>query len=839
MGTKFKFNPLTGEFDLVDPNTTTDSTAIHDNIASEISGITEKVTPVSNDLILIEDSADSNNKKKLKVGNLPTGGGGEANTASNQGVAGVGVYDSKVGIDLQFKNINAGSNKISITDDITNKEVDIDVIESNLTLSNLGGSVTDAQVPDTITLSNITQITNRSHTDLSDIGTNTHTQIDTHISDSSIHYPQSSISIPASQISDFDTEVSNNTTVTSNTSFRTTPSSVITAGTNLSWSGNTLNATSGSSVLSDLSDVTITTPADNEVLAYDNTSGDWINQTAAESGLATASDLTSHTGDSTIHFTQSAINIPASQISDFDTEVSNNIDVSANTSDRHVAVTVLDSAEIDFTLTGQQITASLIASSIDETKLDTSVNASLNLADSAIQAGDLATVATSGSHTDLSNIGTNTHVQIDSHIADTSIHFSDLSGFSTSDLGEGTNLYFTDERVDDRTANLIQNGTGISWTYDDVANTLTPTVSINSFPVGDLSNVTTTTPTKNEVLIYNGSTWVNAPDGTTFTFSCTGFDDGLTSGILAGSGVWKSASTISFTATYNNGPPTTATIEKSINGGTYTTLNSMTGPDYTTGTNSSSVNYPTVDQYLRFRLSSDDGTDSDIDYAGSLYFYNYVRWGPSTTGSSFTESIVEALSGSSVTNSYTTSRSVNAGVGEYVVWAYPSRYTSINTTGAKFNSVTMPFTAPETVSITNTAGLTENYKVFASVNTNLGNSTLQLSTSSTTIDPLYYGKTTKTSGFTESDIEGLTNSTITNDNTQVWNSITTGSGEYMLFAFPTRLGIPVFYVGGFAGGFESPETVSVTNINGYTENYYAWRSTNSNLGATVVETKAT
>ena len=38
-----------------------DSTAIHDNIASEISAVGEKLTPVSGDFILIEDSADSNN----------------------------------------------------------------------------------------------------------------------------------------------------------------------------------------------------------------------------------------------------------------------------------------------------------------------------------------------------------------------------------------------------------------------------------------------------------------------------------------------------------------------------------------------------------------------------------------------------------------------------------------------------------------------------------------------------------------------------------------------------------------------------------------------------------
>lgn len=42
----------------------------------------------------------------------------------------------------------------------------------------------------------------------------------------------------------------------------------------------------GGGALDDLTDVVITTPADNEVLAYDNGSGDWINQTAAEAGLA-------------------------------------------------------------------------------------------------------------------------------------------------------------------------------------------------------------------------------------------------------------------------------------------------------------------------------------------------------------------------------------------------------------------------------------------------------------------------------------------------------------------------------------------------------------------------
>ena len=54
-------------------------------------------------------------------------GSGETNTASNQGTAGVGVFYQKSGEDLQFKNINAGSAKITVTDDTSNNEIDINL----------------------------------------------------------------------------------------------------------------------------------------------------------------------------------------------------------------------------------------------------------------------------------------------------------------------------------------------------------------------------------------------------------------------------------------------------------------------------------------------------------------------------------------------------------------------------------------------------------------------------------------------------------------------------------------------------------------------------------------
>ena len=83
---------------------------------------------------------------------------------------------------------------------------------------------------------------------------------------------------------------------------------------------------------------------------------------------------------------------------------------------------------------------------------------------------------TGKSTTDLSE-GTNlyyTDSRADARIALQVGSNLDLSSKDTDDLSEGTtNKYFTDERVDDRVASLVVASTGISSTYDDVANTLT------------------------------------------------------------------------------------------------------------------------------------------------------------------------------------------------------------------------------------------------------------------------------------------------------------------------------------------------------------------------------
>ncbi|BCU95112.1 MAG: hypothetical protein CM15mV7_2250 [uncultured marine virus] len=52
-----------------------------------------------------------------------------------------------------------------------------------------------------------------------------------------------------------------------------------------------------------------------------------------------------------------------------------------------------------------------------------------------------------------------------------------LSNHDTDDLAEGSNLYYTDERVDDRVNNLFTAGTGITKVYDDAANSYTLSVT--------------------------------------------------------------------------------------------------------------------------------------------------------------------------------------------------------------------------------------------------------------------------------------------------------------------------------------------------------------------------
>jgi hypothetical protein len=65
-----------------------------------------------------------------------------------------------------------------------------------------------------------------------------------------------------------------------------------------------------------------------------------------------------------------------------------------------------------------------------------------------------------------------------------------IAAFTTTNLAEGTNLYYTDERVDDRVSNLLQDSSSVRWTYDDASNTISAAVLLDPFNTSDLAEGT-------------------------------------------------------------------------------------------------------------------------------------------------------------------------------------------------------------------------------------------------------------------------------------------------------------------------------------------------------------
>ena len=115
-----------------------------------------------------------------------------------------------------------------------------------------------------------------------------------------------------------------------------------------------------------------------------------------------------------------------------------------------------------------------------------SANLAINVDDSSLQvSGNTLQVKASGvTNAMLANSGVTINSQ--------SLSLGGSLTLDSDNIGEGsTNLYYTNERVDDRISALVQNGTGLSWTYNDSLNTFTPTVSLGSFDTDNLSEGST------------------------------------------------------------------------------------------------------------------------------------------------------------------------------------------------------------------------------------------------------------------------------------------------------------------------------------------------------------
>ena len=98
---------------------------------------------------------------------------------------------------------------------------------------------------------------------------------------------------------------------------------------------------------------------------------------------------------------------------------------------------------------------------------------------------------------------------------------------------------------------------------------------------------------------------------------------------------------------------------------------------------------------------------------------------------------------------------------------------------------------------------------------------------------VYFGAAEIPASVNSAFLLGLSNGELAGSRARTF-TVNATSGKYIWYAVPTRYGACSFRIGGFEGGFEAPQTVSVTNASGHTENYYVYRSTNPSLGSTTV-----
>ena len=251
--------------------------------------------------------------------------------------------------------------------------------------------------------------------------------------------------------------------------------------------------------LTELHGVIIDTPADNEVLAYDDVSGLWKNQTAVEAGLIDTS-ATEQTkagnliigGNLTVNGTTTTFNTENVLVEDNIITLNSNvtgtpstnsgIEVERGTSD-NVSL-IWNETSDKWTLTNNGTNFYPVATQNGYTYdsvitirsydgiTDGAINLEGYLNKIQLSDDDGVTVRTGGA-TKAFIFNNSGNITLPGNIVFTdsssqSTAFLGMSAYSTTNLSEGTNLYYTDERAQDAIGNSV--GTGLS--YNDSTGTI-------------------------------------------------------------------------------------------------------------------------------------------------------------------------------------------------------------------------------------------------------------------------------------------------------------------------------------------------------------------------------
>jgi hypothetical protein len=234
-----------------------------------------------------------------------------------------------------------------------------------------------------------------------------------------------------------------------------------------------------------------------------------------------------------------------------------------------------------------------------------------------------------------------------------------------------------------------------------------------------LSDTLITSISKNNHLIWNGTVWVNAPDGTTFTFSINSFTDNQSSVQEIGTGEWMGSGDITFSSVYTNGPVSGFPF---VSHSGWSNLN-MTGALFQGPTDSvEAQNYPGSPGSLTWTLNATDGEDPDTKNV-SVTFYNRRHWGVTSQASGYDSDDIGGFDSDELSNSRSKTFTVTAAGGEYIVYAYRKALGEATFFVGGFEG---GFESPETVSRTNDSGFTEDFYVYRSTNSGLGETTVQV-----------------------------------------------------------------------------------------------------------------
>ncbi len=392
--------------------------------------------------------------------------------------------------------------------------------------------------------------------------------------------------------------------------------------------------------------------------------------------------------------------------------------------------------------------------------------------------------------------------------------------------------------------------------------------STGSFGLVEISgmDIDPTGVARDQVLKFNGTNFVPAAYNATFEFSISDFDMDDNGTELIGSGSWKNAGALTFTAAYNNGPPDgyngSAEGAPQIRGYVNNSISSSydmypLSSSFTSGTNPMVITYPlTSGHTIKFRLYASAGSDTDNDYTDqTMTFRNQFVYGDLSKNNGFNQADIRTLAAANTvtTNDTTRTLSVSVGGSNYLCFAHRTGDTNVAQVqcGSGTNILTVAMNKDdattitplkETVSYLNTLGFTENFYVYASkiANVDAHSTTFTTLTSTQKKNYFYWGYDGQADSYDESFIEtsgdwDSHNANSSYDDGNIINqtlSVGSFTSKYVIIAFPDRYGDNEsefqFKDNSTSLPFDvtKQSDVTITNAVGFQETYHVWRSTN-------------